>query len=439
MPISRRLSVLVPLVAATVASAADTSLQFHGFASQGYIRSGGDKYEDNGAFGRDTNRGSFEFNEIALNALANPVDRLRIGIQIISYDLGKVGNNQPQLDWGFGEYQVPIAWEDLRVSFVAGRFKTGHAFYNDYRDLDMTRTAVFLPSPTYSATFRDFFLASNGGQLNASLDLHAAGSVDVSGFIGTQNVDESRGPLADTFRQGLDQEVNVGPIPFIPGGPGATMNLQVTTQFDRWDSFTIDRMSGGNLTWNTPLDGLRIKGSSLYAQHMRAVGKFNSITKTTITTPGGSTVSYQPAFETVTTDIDKWFDITAGVEYQIGDLTLATEGTWQHFTGTSVAGTQTVELTSRNAGGYVSATYQLSSLPGAWSRLSVYGSGSYLRASSLVDDESFSYDRGGAVALRYDVTDHFLVKGQFDRTRDTDTTGDTTYGSMFSLKTTFDF
>jgi hypothetical protein len=87
----------------------------------------------------------------------------------------------------------------------------------------------------------------------------------------------------------------------------------------------------------------------------------------------------------------------------------------------------------------VSATSQLSSLPGAWSRLSVYGAGSYLRSSSLVDDESFSYDRSGAVALRYDVTDHFLVKGQFDRMRDTNTSGDTTYGSMFSLKTTFDF
>ncbi len=46
MPISRRLSVLVPLVAATVASAADmSSVQLHGFASQGYMRTQGDLYE----------------------------------------------------------------------------------------------------------------------------------------------------------------------------------------------------------------------------------------------------------------------------------------------------------------------------------------------------------------------------------------------------------
>jgi hypothetical protein len=115
MPISRRLSVLVPLMAATVASAADmSSVQLHGFASQGYMRTQGDLYEGSGQYGRDTNRGTFEFNEFGLNAIASPLDRLRVGIQLISYDLGKYGNNQMQLDWAFGEYQIPVAWDDLR-------------------------------------------------------------------------------------------------------------------------------------------------------------------------------------------------------------------------------------------------------------------------------------------------------------------------------------
>ena len=55
MPLHRRLTTLLPLLAATVASAADmSSVQFHGFASQGYLRTAGDLYENGGQYGRDT-------------------------------------------------------------------------------------------------------------------------------------------------------------------------------------------------------------------------------------------------------------------------------------------------------------------------------------------------------------------------------------------------
>lgn len=442
MPISRRLSFLVPLVAASVASAADmSSVQLHGFASQGYMRTHGDRYEGSGQYGRDTNRGTFEFNEFGLNAIASPLDRLRVGIQLISYDLGKFGNNQMQLDWAFGEYQIPIAWDDLRLSVVAGRFKTGHAFYNDYRDLDMTRTAVFLPRSTYSATFRDFFLAANGGQVNGSLDLHAAGSVDFSGFIGTQNLSEKEGPMYDIFSSGVNQDIS------LPFGLG-TMMLRL----NKFDSLTLQRMSGGNLSWNTPIEGLRLKGSSLYADQFKARG---DLTATLPANPGLGAAAGTSTQTTVDIDVRHWFDITTGAEYQVGDLTLASEVTWQYYFASSTIGAldfspfggapgmldqgpSTVDFANRTAGGYLSATYQLSMLPGAWSKLSVYGAGTIQRSTDPMNDIS-SYTRSGAAALRYDVADHFLVKGQFDRIQETDTDGDATYGNLFSLKTTYDF
>ena len=440
MPITRRLTALLPLVAATAASAADlAAVQFHGFASQGYMRTHGDKYEDSGLYGRDTQRGSFEFNEFGLNAIASPVDRLRVGIQLSSYDLGKYGNNQMQLDWAFGEYQIPVAWEDLRLSFAAGRFKTGHAFYNDYRDLDMTRTAVFLPSSTYSATFRDFFLATNGAQLNGSLDIHAAGSLDFSGFVGTQNLSEKEGPMRDIFASGVNQDITT---------PLGAINLKL----NKFDSLTLQRMSGGNLTWNTPIEGLRLKGSSLYANQFKARG---DLTATLPVNPFLGAASGTSTQTTVDIDVRHWFDITTGAEYQMGDLTLASEVTWQYYYATSTvgaldfapyggapnlydSGASTVDFANRTAGGYLSATYQLSMLPGAWSKLSVYGAGSIQRSTDPMNDTS-SYTRTGAAALRYDVADHFLVKGQFDRIQDTDTDGDATYGNLFSLKTTYDF
>lgn len=440
MPLHRRLTTLLPLVAVSVASAADiSSVQFHGFASQGYLRTAGDLYEDGGQFGRDTNRGSFEFNEFGLNAIATPADRLRIGIQLNAYDLGKYGNDQVQLDWAFGEYQVPVAWDDLSLSVVAGRFKTGHAFYNDYRDLDMTRTAVFLPRSTYSATFRDFFLAANGAQINGSLGLHAAGSLDFSAFTGTQNLNESQGPMRDIFASAVNQDVA------LPGLGNLSLRL------DKFDSLVLQRMNGGNLTWNTPVDGLRFKGSSLYADSFKARGSLTATLPQSAFLGGASGTSTKTDVEI---DVRHWFDITTGAEYQVGDLTLASEVTWQYYYASSQigaldfapfgtadpydSGPNAVDIANRTTGGYLSATYQLAFLPGAWSHLSVYGAGTLERNTNPLQDSN-SYTRSGALALRYDVADHFLVKGQFDRVQETDTTGDATYGSQFSLKTTFDF
>jgi len=335
---------------------------------------------------------------------------------------------------------VPVAWDDLRLSVVAGRFKTGHAFYNDYRDLDMTRTAVFLPRSTYSASFRDFFLAANGGQINGSLDLHAAGSMDFSGFTGTQNLSESQGPMRDIFASAVNRDVA------LPAGLG---NLAL--RLDKFDSLVLKRMNGGNLTWNTPVDGLRFKGSSLYADHFTAKGNLTAtLPQNAFLNPASGTSTKAD----VEIDVRHWFDITTGAEYQVGDLTLASEVTWQYYFATSRVGAldftpfgtansydngaTTTDIANRTLGGYLSATYQLSFLPGAWSKVSVYGAGTLDRSTDPMNDTS-SYSRSGAVALRYDIADHFLVKGQFDRVQETDTTGDATYGSQFSLKTTFDF
>ena len=123
----RSCTALLPTIAMLLGSSTamamdDFGLQIHGFASQGYLRTDGDLYV-NGLYGRDTNGGTFELNEFAVNVTATPIDRLRIGAQFIAYDLGKYGNDEVQIDWAFGQYQIPtdISWLD--VNFVAGRFK----------------------------------------------------------------------------------------------------------------------------------------------------------------------------------------------------------------------------------------------------------------------------------------------------------------------------
>jgi hypothetical protein len=142
-----------------------------------------------------------------------------------------------------------------------------------------------------------------------------------------------------------------------------------------------------------------------------------------------------------------------------GDLTVASEAAYRYYTAKmtvgaldfpatgfpgpfppstvdQAAGTQ--NLASRSLGVYISASYQLSSLPGAWKRLSACGAFNWDRSTDTYKDTS-SYVRAAAIALRYDIVDHFLVKAEFERVQETDKFAAHTYGNIFSLKTTFDF
>lgn len=424
----RTRSLLIPTLALLAGSgvahaADDMGFQIHGFASQGYVMTHGAAYE-RGWYGRDTNEsGTFEFNEFGVNVVATPIERLRIGAQFIAYDLGQYGNDELQIDWAFGEYQIPVT-EGIDVSVVAGRFKTGHAFYNDYRDLDMTRASVFLPRSVYSAAFRDFFLATNGAQVNSNLDAGGFGSFTVSGFVGTQNIDEDEGPLRDVFATGASQTFSGG-----------------STELKGFDYIRIENFNGAHLEWVTPIDGLRLKVSGLYADNFEASGTLTG------TIPG-----LGEADTDLVISVDHWFDLTTGAEYIWGDLTIASELSSQYYTAESVTGNlvfptggppvvipgRTTPLGQRTLGVYGSASYQLSMLPGPWNKVSVYGAFNWTRSTDTFSDAS-RYIRTGAVALRYDIVDHFLVKAEFERIQDTSPGAGHLYGNIFSLKTTFDF
>ena len=428
---------LLCAAAGATADAADSGLQLHGFASQGYLKAVDRSEAGLGdLYGREEAGGSFEFNEFGISATATPVERLRIGIQIIAYDLGKYGNDEPQIDWAFGQYEIPTGspWFDANV--VVGRFKTGHGLYNDYRDLDMTRTSVFLPNSVYFTSFRDFFLAANGAQLNTSSSLGGLGSLDISGFVGTQNLGND-GPIADEFVNGIGDLS--GPRDIGPVAPGVTGSVDVTVGLGNISSVDIKRFDGGYVNWNTPIDGLRIKGSLLHAAHLRARGDL-TITQSDVNLSTGGTAPNPDAGSVtapVVVDVSDWHDIVAGVEYLAGDWTLASEVDNQYYKAQVESALASQSVFSRTQGAYGSVNYQFGSLPDPWNHLQVFVVGNWSR--TLFDNTADYYTRSASVALRYDVTEHFLVKGEFQRSRETRADGQVGYWNLFSFKTTFDF
>ena len=83
----------------TPPASSQDGIKIHGLVSQGYIRS-----SDNNFLAR-TSKGSFEFNEAIINFSTQVDEKLRLGIQLLSRNLGGEGKGAVTLDWGFGDYR----------------------------------------------------------------------------------------------------------------------------------------------------------------------------------------------------------------------------------------------------------------------------------------------------------------------------------------------
>ncbi len=126
-------------------------IETNGFISQGFIYS---KYNN---YLVHSIGGSFEFNETAINFRTHIDERLTVGIQLLSRDLGDQGNNQIKLDWGFADYQI-----NNKTGMRIGKFKSPPGFYNVIRDVDLLRNEVFLPQAVYDESSREFFNSMTG-------------------------------------------------------------------------------------------------------------------------------------------------------------------------------------------------------------------------------------------------------------------------------------
>lgn len=387
---------LVLLAGSGVAQAAD-DIQIHGLVSQGFLLT-----HNNGLFTAESeDNGTFEFNEVALNVVATPIDRLRVGIQIAAQDLGDSFNDKPVIDWAYGNYNFGEVTKGLDLAVSAGRFKMGHGLYNDYRDLDMTRSSVFLPMAVYNPRWREIILAVNGFGATATLSAGALGTFEFNGFIGDNNFDASEGVLHDTFGDiGMDTS-----------------------------SISVQSIRGGQITWNTPLEGLRAKYSLVDAAEFEASGTALA---------GGAFI----AGTDMSFTIPNYWDNIFSLEYQWNNLTLAGEYDYTFFHSTlagNVGIPIEIEGTTATHSTYISAAYRLHA------KWEVLGGWQWSESDDSQAGKSKWYALNAAV--RYDITDHWLIKAEYqwthgdDLLRGAEQEDGTTeeIWSFFALKTTFDF
>lgn len=405
-------TLLIPSLALLAGSgAAQDSLQIHGFVSQGYLVT-----RDNAMFAPESeDNGTFEFSEVALNAVATPIDRLRVGIQIAAQDLGDLYNNEVVIDWAYGNYSFGEVAKGLELSASAGRFKMGHGLYNDYRDLDMTRTSVFLPLAIYNPRWRDFMLAVNGFGLTASYDAGPVGSFEINGFVGTNNYSADEGGIHDLMADlGMDPS-----------------------------RISIQSTQGGQITWNTPLDGLKFKYSLSNAAEFEARGTYAG---------AGGVNDFVPGTEYNFT-MDNYWDNIWSLEYQHNNLLVAAEYNYIYLQG-AISGTFLIDpdgpgggpafpvpveqgITSTTHATYISAAYRVHP------KWEVLGGWQWSKGEADVTSKWYALN----AAVRYDITDHWLIKAEYQWTHGSsilrvaeqpDGTIEEIW-SYLAIKTTFDF
>ena len=353
--------VLVSLICGALAGLArgaiplgsSSNVQIGGFIGQGYIVTDGNNYPF------EDKDGTFDFREMGVNVSTTVGDHLRIGGQLFAQRLGNYGEDKVKLDWAVADYNFRQEF-GIRL----GRVKYPKGLYGESLDLDAVRPFIFLPMSLYNPVVRDFNSAFNGGMFYGNVNAGKAGSIDYKIFYGAIPVNPDQG-VADFFNTtGLF------------ASPGVTY-------------LHIDHTAGGQLQWNTPVNGLKTVLSYSYLNGLDGIGKFSA---------------YPVA--NVALHTDRYEYTTLSAEYIRDQWTFAAE--WQRVAGTfnviTPFGTSISE--SKVSNWYVSAARRLNDK----FEIGTYYSSEENDNASPGSPSGGNHNRDWALSLKYELNEHVIIK-----------------------------
>jgi hypothetical protein len=369
----------------------------HGFISQGAFVS-----TDNDYIG-ESSRGSLELFEVGLNASSELTSHLRAGIQLFARDMG-IFDEAPRIDWAFLDYR----WT-RRLGLRAGVIKIPFGLYNEYADIDAGRLTILMPQSVYPVRNRDALLSHRGFSIYGDVDLGDAGSVDYQAWLGTLAIPRSALTLTNASLEHVDTKY----------------------------------VTGGQLFWHPPIEGLRIGASYLRASIDFDV-RFDAATASALEMAGlvpmgfdgRLVISQRPTSQAI-----------GSAEYARGAWLFAGEYSRGYKRQRSTLSSLLPTFEQTGEGFYAMAAYQASPK---------IQTGGYYSVNHLdVDDrkghdpkytENYqAYQRDLAATVRYDVNEHWLWKLEahfIDGAADlsvTDNPMPSRYWGMFLVRTTVTF
>lgn len=347
-----------------------TKMRINGFLSQGYIKS-----QDNNFFG-ESKDGSFQINEIGLTLNGEITDNLRVGLQLLSRDLGAEGNNKINIDWGMADYR----WRDW-LGVRLGKVKLPIGLYNQGRDSDFLRPMVFLPQSIYDENKRNLVVAATGGSIYGNLSFGAGGDLEYQAYYGEVNFPEDSGQARGMRALGTKMAAKAG---------------RRVTAFESDNRYVY----GGSLIYSPPVDGLRL-GVSYFTGKSEFDFKLRN--------RDGS------IFRAEATGNMKDF-IVYSAEYARERWQISAE--YMEATGDRVVFDNDVP-DGRSQGGYVQVTYRLIDPVVIYALYDVFYAdkddrdGSELEARGELDYLGWRKDFG--LGLRWDVNDSWVLKAEWHK------------------------
>lgn len=346
-------AVFILLANGVNAHAGEGELAIHGFVSQGYMKS-----SDNN-FLTETDKGSFQFNEMGLNFGYDTGGNVKVGAQLFARDLGDIGEDKVMVSWAYGDYK----WRDW-LGLRAGIMKFGLGIYNETRDVDSLRTCLLLPQSVYNEGFRDVGQGTKGVALYGNVPMGAGGL------------------LKYDFKM-IDVQ--------IPVDSGAAAFIkQRNPAFAEIYSLDFDPTFFGSVNWYTPLEGLVLGVSGYSTESKYEVNMYN---------PGLDMY--------IDLDIDNKDQraLVYSIEYTFRNLILASEYmVTTRDTSAYPRGNPTNNYDNvKSSTYYVSAAYRFSE----W-----FEAGAYYSYGTPDDDGSGASNelKDTCLSTKFDITDNMVVK-----------------------------
>jgi hypothetical protein len=301
-------------------------------------------------------------------------DRLRAGMQLFARDFGDL-EDAPRFDWAFLDYR----WRS-RLGIRAGIIKMPFGLYNEYTDVDSARVSILMPQSVYSFVNRDVLLSHRGFALYGNHVMPRGGELEYQVWLGTLAIPENALTLS-----------------------GATL-----------DSIDTKYVTGAQLFWQLPVEGLRIGGT-----YLRASIDFN-LTLSDANIAALIMAGLVPAdFDgkvQVAQRPDTW--VIGSAEYTRGDWLLAAEyfRAFKHQVSDLPAVLPAFDEDSERF--YGLAAYRASEsfeLGGYYSVTHLDVGDRRGRDATKWMERYHAFQRDAALTLRYDVNDHWLwkVEGHF--------------------------
>jgi hypothetical protein len=207
------------LAAGTLWAQDELPVQIHGFVTQGFMLSTANNY-----YATNTSDGSGKWTEGAIS-FSRAFNKLNLGAQLHSYQLGQIGELKVTLDWAYVDYRMR-PW----LGFRAGKVKTPMGLFNETQDIDAVQPWAILPMAIYSMDNRDFNLSHTGFDVYGRLPLpRHLGSLSYAAYVGRHSVGPNSG-----YGYGAQ-------------ATGILFNGSLT-----------GKTYGGDLKWRTPLKGLLV-------------------------------------------------------------------------------------------------------------------------------------------------------------------------------------